>query len=70
MNPNWGHCKNCRHFASPAALPLDTEEAVCKQPALAKFSLTVFGACGCSAFELRSGLPTSVEQPPVNVGLR
>ena len=41
----WGHCKNCRHFASPAALPLDTEEAACKQPSLAKVNLTMFGAC-------------------------
>ena len=69
MSSQWGHCKNCRHFASPAALPLDTEEAACKQPSLAKVNLTVFGACGCNAFELRSGLPSSVEQPPHSVAL-
>ena len=69
MSTNWGHCKNCQHFASPAALPLDTEEAACRQPSLAHFSLKVFGACGCNGFEVRAGLPSSIEQPPQSVEL-
>jgi hypothetical protein len=69
MTTRWGHCKNCRHFASPAAVPLGEEEASCKQPSIAKFELTVFGACGCNAFEVRLGLPDTVEHAPLAVGL-
>jgi hypothetical protein len=60
---NWGHCKNCSHFASPARLPLEDEEARCEHPELAKFSLTVFGACGCTGFDLRAGFSPYTEQP-------
>jgi hypothetical protein len=63
MNGSWGHCKNCKYFASPADVPLGDEEARCLQPELSKYSLTVFGSCGCHGFDLRSGLPASVEQP-------
>jgi hypothetical protein len=59
----WGHCKNCKYFGSPADVPLEEEEASCLHPELSKFSLTVFGANGCRAFDLRSGLPASSEQP-------
>jgi hypothetical protein len=27
MNGTWGHCKNCKYFASPADIPLGDEEA-------------------------------------------
>ena len=62
---SWGHCKHCKFFASPARVPLSTEEARCMQPQLSRFSLSVFGASGCSAFELRQGLPSTVEEQPV-----
>lgn len=60
---NWGHCKHCRYFASRSKVPLGNEEARCLQPELSRFELRVFGASGCSAFELRQGLDSSVEQP-------
>lgn len=63
MSGQWGHCKNCRHFASPAPVPLGGEEALCKQPVLARYKLTVFGACGCTGFQVRAGISKSVEQP-------
>jgi hypothetical protein len=63
MNGTWGHCKNCKYFASPADIPLGDEEAQCLHPELSRYSLAVFGACGCNVFELRAGLPASVEQP-------
>lgn len=66
-NGKWGHCKNCKYFASPAEVPLEDEEARCTQPKLAAYALTVFGACGCSAFELRSGLPASVEKSAASI---
>ncbi|MFZ5469115.1 MAG: hypothetical protein ACOZIN_06700 [Myxococcota bacterium] len=59
----WGHCKHCRYFASHSKVPLSNEEARCLQPVLGKFDLRVFGASGCNGFELREGLPSSVEQP-------
>lgn len=62
-NKPWGHCQHCRFFDSPAQAPLGTEEARCRQPQHAQFDLIVFGACGCTAFELRAGLPADVEQP-------
>jgi hypothetical protein len=52
----WGHCKNCKYFKSPAKTPVDTEEAACAQPTLAKYTLRVFGASGCNAFQARMGL--------------
>jgi hypothetical protein len=61
----WGHCKHCKYFASPARIPLDAEEARCLHPVLSKYELEVFGASGCSGFELRPGLPADVEQPGV-----
>ena len=64
-NHSWGHCKHCKYFASPARVPLSTEEARCMQPQLARVQLVVFGASGCSAFELRQGLPPTVEEQPV-----
>jgi hypothetical protein len=54
---------HCRHFASPAQLPLAAEEARCLQPDHARYALTVFGTNGCTAFDLREGLSPSVEQP-------
>ena len=70
MDANWGHCKNCAHFASPAARPLVNEEAACRQPSLARFKLVVFGACGCNAFEVRPGLPDVVERAPLALEVR
>jgi hypothetical protein len=35
----------------------------CNQPELAEHKLSVFGACGCTLFELRAGLAPEVEQP-------
>lgn len=59
----WGHCRSCRYFASPARIPLGTEEARCMHSELSKFELTVFGACGCNGWELRPGLSKVEEQP-------
>lgn len=59
----WGHCRNCKHFGSPARIPLDSEEAACREPVLAKFELRVFGAAGCNRFELRPGVASSAERP-------
>jgi hypothetical protein len=39
------------------------EEAPCNQPELSRFHLIVFGASGCSGFELRPGAPVDVEAP-------
>lgn len=50
----WGHCKNCRHFGSPAAQPLGAEEARCRQPILTRFELRVYGSNGCNAYETRA----------------
>lgn len=60
---NWGHCQQCRYFASPARAPLPSEEARCLQPQLEKYELIVFGASGCNAFSLRPGLQPTVEEP-------
>jgi hypothetical protein len=60
---NWGHCRSCKFFASPASVPLASEEARCKHPELSKYALTVFGASGCSGWELRAGLPEGEERP-------
>jgi hypothetical protein len=62
----WGHCRSCRFFTSPARVPLGSEEARCAQPELAKFSLTVYGSCGCTGWEVREGLPASIEEPQVH----
>lgn len=59
----WGHCQHCKYFASPARAPLVAEEAACKQPELSRHGLVVFGACGCTLFELRQGLREDVEEP-------
>ncbi|MBI2893089.1 MAG: hypothetical protein HYY06_06020 [Deltaproteobacteria bacterium] len=64
---SWGHCQNCNYFASPARIPLPTEEAHCNHPELKKFELVVFGASGCSGFRLRQGLPVTVEEPAAGV---
>ncbi|HXJ19987.1 MAG TPA: hypothetical protein VMT03_07105 [Polyangia bacterium] len=45
-------------------MPFGTEEALCKQPALAKFELTIFGSNGCNGWELRPGLSPQVENQP------
>ncbi|MBN1205390.1 MAG: hypothetical protein JXB05_10745 [Myxococcaceae bacterium] len=60
---NWGHCQHCRYFASPARIPVGSEEARCLQPELSRFELKVFGSCGCRAFELRAGLAKELEEP-------
>ena len=62
-NDHWGHCQHCKYFGSPAAAPIAGEEATCEQPGLARYKLRVFGACGCTLFELRAGFDESVEQP-------
>ncbi len=67
-NGAWGHCRTCKFFASPASVPLGGEEARCEQPQLAKLALTVFGASGCNAWELRAGLSPQTEQPPATRG--
>jgi hypothetical protein len=59
----WGHCGHCKFFSSPAKAPLDGEQASCKEPTLAKFELRVIGVNGCNAFQLRPGLPKTVEEP-------
>jgi len=64
-NKQWGHCRNCRFFASPAKVPALSEEARCMQPQLSQFELTVFGANGCNGWELRPGLTAEAEQPSV-----
>ena len=63
-NSKWGHCRSCKFFASPARVPMGSEEARCAQPTLEKYRLTVFGSCGCSAWEVRAGLPESIEEQP------
>ena len=63
----WGHCQNCKYFASPSHRPVASEEARCLQPELARFELKVFGASGCKAFELRPGLSREVEEPTVHL---
>jgi hypothetical protein len=60
----WGHCRSCKFFASPAQVPLGSEEARCMHPVLEKFTLTVYGSCGCSGWDLRTGLPESIEDRP------
>jgi hypothetical protein len=62
-NSRWGHCRNCKHFESPAKAPRDGEEAACGEPTLAKFQLRVFGTSGCNHFELRPGFSIAVEEP-------
>ena len=60
----WGHCRSCKFFASPARVPLGSEEARCAHTELSKFELTVFGANGCNGWELRAGLGQQVEEQP------
>ena len=62
-NQKWGHCEHCKYFASPALVPVGNEESKCIHPVLAKYELLVFGAGGCNGFELRAGLPETVERP-------
>lgn len=59
--PPWGHCQHCRYFGSPARMPLAAEEALCRQPELARYELEVFGAGGCRRFEMRAGLEQTAE---------
>jgi hypothetical protein len=59
----WGHCQHCKHFGSPARIPIGNEEAACQHPTLVKYQLLVFGAGGCNCFELRPGLAETDEQP-------
>jgi hypothetical protein len=59
----WGHCQHCKYFRSLAKMPLPNEEARCGHPELSKFQLKVFGASGCTGFELRPGLDRNVEEP-------
>lgn len=64
-NGKWGHCRTCKHFASPASVPLPSEEAKCKHPELSRYALTVFGASGCNGWDLRPGVTEEAEaQPP------
>jgi hypothetical protein len=63
-NGNWGHCQHCKYFGSPARAPLVNEEANCRQQDLARHHLVVFGASGCTLFELRPGVPVTAEDPP------
>jgi hypothetical protein len=65
-NGRWGHCKHCKHFDSPAGIPVDQEEAACRQPLLARHELRTFGASGCNLFQLRVGLSKNVERPSVS----
>jgi len=58
----WGHCRSCKNFASPARVPLGSEEARCSQPELERFALTVYGSNGCNAWQLRPGLSEQAEQ--------
>lgn len=62
-NSMWGHCQHCKYFASPARAPLGTEQAACTEPHLQPYRLLVFGASGCTQFELREGLSRAVEEP-------
>ena len=55
-NGQWGHCKHCKFFGSPAAVPMGAEEAACQHPVLAGFELRVYGSNGCRGWELRAGL--------------
>lgn len=63
-NGNWGHCQHCKYFGSPARNPLGNEEAPCKHPELSRFQLIVFGASGCTGFDLRPGI-TGVSEEPI-----
>lgn len=62
-NDRWGHCQHCKYFASPARVPVATEEAACNEPRLAAHKLVVFGSCGCTLFELRAGVQPTAEEP-------
>jgi hypothetical protein len=62
-NEKWGHCQHCKYFGSPARAPLASEEAYCKQPELSRFQLVVFGASGCTGFEVRPGVSGQAEEP-------
>lgn len=63
-NEQWGHCRTCRFFGSPARVPLGSEEARCTNAQLSKFQLTIFGSNGCTAWELRQGLNKQAEMQP------
>jgi hypothetical protein len=63
MDNRWGHCMHCRHFDTPAQVPLANEEARCDHPALGAYKLRVFGTCGCIGFELRPGISPRAERP-------
>jgi hypothetical protein len=62
-NGRWGHCKHCKHFDSPARIPVDQEEAQCRQALLSKHELRTFGASGGNLYQLRKGLSERVERP-------
>jgi hypothetical protein len=59
----FGHCQHCKYFGSPARAPLVNEEAACHQPNFKPYKLVVFGASGCTLFELRAGLNERIEEP-------
>jgi hypothetical protein len=42
---------------------LVNEEAACKHRELSRFQLIVFGASGCTGFELRPGISAETEAP-------
>jgi hypothetical protein len=62
----WGHCKACKFFGSPAPQPLSSEEAACRHPTLAKFQLRIYGSNGCSGWALRPGLAPDADRPRSN----
>lgn len=62
-NGDWGHCQHCKYFGSPARNPLSNEEAACQQPELSRYHLVLFGASGCTLFELRPGTSDRAEEP-------
>jgi hypothetical protein len=69
VDGRWGHCRTCRFFGSPARVPLGTEEARCKQPELSRLELTIFGANGCNAWDVRPGLSPQIEEQSFDVVL-
>jgi hypothetical protein len=68
-NGQWGHCKHCLHFGSPAAQPFGAEEAPCLNPSFRRFELRVYGSNGCRGWVARAGLPHTVEQGQPGLGM-
>jgi hypothetical protein len=62
MDNAWGHCMHCKHFGSPAQIPLANEEASCEHAGLLPYQLRVFGTSGCNGFELRPGVSPRTER--------